>query len=296
MAAETATANIASLINVEYISPLMAQYALDAFVTLDKVRVENLALRATKQASWPIPTKDTLISASTNEASDLSNTALDFTDATASVAEYGILRDVTKLAKRTSVLGGEDALTQWIIEEGGVMCFEAIENALVSRFTSASTSVGTSGGAFTLSNLASGQSKLAINKARGECVCVLSGQQQSDLRDALVTTTATAFSDAAVRGAMGPARQDGYFGRVLGCDVWYTNLAASATDDKVGICMINGAVRPEYAPIGLAVLWWPEAEQLNNPSLRSEEIAITTAFAQAEILDYCYVKFVTRGS
>lgn len=290
MADESTTTTMASVLNPEYIGPLL-DYAMDSFVATPHVNVLNLAGRGTKVASWPKVTKDT-ISATTAEATDASNTALDYTDVTATVAENVIVRDITKLARRSSIFG-EDELMRWIVEEGARLVYEKIEDDVIAVFASASTSVGNSGQPLTLSDYASALSKLAIAKAFGRAVFVLSGTQQSNLRNAVVTGGAAFLGSGAGNGILAQANEDGYVGSLMNADSWVSNLCDASGVNTIGACMVSGALKPAQAAIGLAVLWWPEVEMLTNPSLRSEEVAISSAHAATEILDYAYVKIVT---
>lgn len=290
MAAETTGTTITSAVNAEYIEPLMLSYAIDAVVAIPRLRVSNLAGRGTKTASFWTTTKDT--AADLTEATDASNTAQNLTDVTVACAEIGIVRDVTKLAKR-SFINGEAELMSWLAEEGGVLCMEEFEKDVWGIFSDASSSVGTSGQPMTLSNVAQALSTLGTNKAFGKAVFMLSTKQAQNLRDAVVTGAAQFLGSGAANGVLQQTAEDGYVGNFLGTEIFQSSLAESSGDDKIGCCMVDGAAKPQQSPIGLAVLWWPEVESILNPSLRSEEMAVTMCAGEAEVLDYAYCKIVT---
>lgn len=293
MANETTTTTISSVINSSYIEPLMLKYAIDAAVALPFLRVSNVMGKGTKTAQFAVVAKDS--ASSLTEATDPSNVTLDYTAVTVAIGEVGIVRDVTKMALRTNIIG-EAELLSFIVEEGSTLCVEKMETDVWAIFGSASTSVGTSGAAFTLANFAAGLSQLGINKARGRAVCMLSGKQASDLRDAVIASSAAVLANGAAANVLSQVGDDGVVGELFGCPIYMSNLAATSGADKIGCFMINGAAYPQNAPIGMALGWMPEAEQLGNPSLRSMEIAVTCAYGVAEISDFNYVKIVTRGS
>lgn len=292
MAAETTTTTITGVINTSYIVRTMLNYAIDPVVVLPRLRMEPVTGQGTKTAAFAVPTKDTALSTTITEATGLSNTAMDFTNTTVAVAEVGILRQVTKLARRTNVLG-EAGLYQFLIEDGGRMCLEKHETDAWAQWTNASTSVGISGSALTLSNLAAAISQRAINKAKGPAVFFLTTTQTSNMRSAVLATDATAFASGSQNELLQVTADDGYVGRFFGVPIFTNTLGGSSGADKIGVLMTDGEASPANAATGCAMGWMPEPETVNTPELPGYRLAVTMAYGLGEINDYQYTKIPT---
>lgn len=289
MANETVTATVTGIINTSLISKVINNYAIDANVALQHMRIEPLQ-PGTKTAAFAIPTKSS--AGAVTEADGMTAGTLTFANTTVAVSEVGVLRTVSKLASRTNMLG-DAGLYNFVIEDGARLCLEKMETDAWSQWTNASTSVGTSGADFTPANYAGALSQLFINKARGNGVFLLSATQLKNLRAALIASAATHLSNGEGASIMGRTGDNGYAGRYLGADVYASNLAQASSSDKVGICMIDGAANPANAATGVALGWMPEPEVLGSASLPGRQIAVTCAYGMAEIADFNYVKIVT---
>lgn len=295
MANETLSTTISAAIST-YIRPQIMNYAKKKVVALPHVLVEELGTamgKPAKTAQFVLPTKDA--SGSLTEGTDASNTQLDFTSVTATAAEVGIVRDVSKLARRVNVLG-DVGLMNWIIRDGGQLCFEKIETDIWALFASASTSVGTTATAFTLANFAQGLSQLTLNDAIGDASFFATPAQTKDLREALMTSAAAILGSGLGSGVLSREQANGFVGSIMNTPIWTSSAAATSGSDKIGAFMVNGASNPEEAAIGMALVWWPEPDELPNPSLRSQEIAVTTAYAVVEVIDRSYTQVVTSST
>lgn len=293
MAAETTVSTIAGRINNSYLSDVMLDYAIDAAVIGQFMRVENLAGKGTNIARFGKTVKDT--AGAITEGTAMSNTALDATATSVTAAEVGILRNPTKLAMRSAAMS-EDEFVAWVVEDGTKLCIEKFETDLAARFASASNSVGVTTTAFTLAQFAAGVSRLGISKAKGRAVFIGSGKQAADIRDALMSTTATVFASGQANNILQKTGDDGYVGNLMGTDFWQTNLCplANADADRVGCFLIDAAAKPENAAIGVALLWMPELEQVNDPALTGRKMSVSMAYGEGEVEDFNYVKAVSR--
>lgn len=293
MANETTTTTLVGSINTSVIQKVMLNYAIDPVTALPRMRIETIAGQGTATAAFTVPTKAT--AGAVTEGTGMSNTALTTAKTTVAVSEVGILRQPTKLSARTNVMG-EQGTYIFIVEDGTRLCMEKFDTDAWAQWANASTSVGTSGANFTLANFAAGVSQLTINKAVGDYVCMLSSFQGRDLRNACVASSAPllqalGFANVAMRTGQG-----GYMGAPMGVPTYTSNLAASASSDKVGVFMVDGYLNPANAATGVALLWMPEPEFLGTPSLTGRQIAVTTAYGMAEVQDFNYTKIVTIGS
>lgn len=294
MANETTTTTMTGAINTSLIASGMLAYAIDEPVALQYLRQEPVAGRGTKTAAFAVPTKASAAGAIT-EGTGLTTTfvALTFANTTVAISEVGLQRRVTKLAARTNVLGAEEATYQFVIEDGGRLCVEKMETDAWAQWANASTSTGTSGSAYQIADFANAISQLAINKARGNPVALLTTTQMKNLRAALVASTAVVFTTGAANQVLERTMDNGYCGSLFGVPIWTSNLAATSGADKIGVVMIDGDARPANAATGLAMGWMPEPEQVSVPMLTGRDIAVTAAYGVAEISDFNYVKQVS---
>lgn len=293
-AAETTGTSLTELVNSEFIAPLIIDYAIDKMVITPLMRVQSIAGMATKTVAFPRWIKDA--GADVTEATDISNTELESSENTAiTAAQVAILREVTDLALQTNMLGPQ-GLVDFILRDGAMLCAEMLEDDLAGTFASASGSVGTSGVDLSVANFIEAMAKLDTNNVRGEKVCVLDDQQALDIRNAVAASAASVFANAA-SGAQTVlnARSDAYVGELFGVRTWLTNLTDTANSgaDVVGAMMINGSSAPNYAPIGVALLWEPKLKQVEDVETLSTKYAIYMAYGQGEINDPAYVKIVT---
>lgn len=295
MAGETTTATIAGAINTSLISKVISNYAIDPFVALQHMRMEQVGGRGTNTAAFAIPTKAT-VGAAPGEATPFTNQALTITKTTVACSEVGITRLVTKQAARFSVMGAEDEVYNFVIEDGARLTYEKMETDAWAQFTNASTSVGTTNTTMTIANYAAGVSQLTINKAVGPFISLLSTFQVRDLRAQAATSAApilTALGFDAVGKRTG---DDGYVGAPMGVPTWCSNLALTVTTDKLGAFLVDGAAKPENAATGIAVGWLPEPVVLASPTYPGVQATVTACYGMGEIADFNYVKVTTIGS
>lgn len=292
MANESGTAAVTGFINTSIISQEVAWYLLDAFPAQKLVRVEDVP-PATKTAAFSRVTKQTALSGTITELSGLSNTAFQADNVTAAIAEVGILRQFTKLVQRTNMLG-PDGLLMAAARDGIQMCLEKFETDVCAQWTNASTSVGTSAAAYTLSNFAGALSQLAINKAKGDIAAVLTTTQSKNLRADLVSSGAGIFAAGAANNILGRVGDDGFVGSLFGVPTWTNNLGLVSGSNTIGVHLVDGSRNPAGASTGVALGWMPEQSMLNQPAFSGgTQIAITMAYGIVEVLDGAYVKDVT---
>lgn len=290
MSAESTTSTLVGHLNDAVVEMLTAPYAIDPNPFLAHVRAVPTP-RGTKVHSFPRVTKDTALSGTITEATGLSNVALDTANADATVAEVGIMRQFTKLAERTSLLG-TDGLHRLAIEDGVKMCLEKAETDLWAEASNASTSVGTSTLAFTIANFAAALSQHVINKSKGTVVFLLSATQGKNLRAEIASSGAAFLTTGAGDQILAQTAADGYMGTFMGSNVFTNNLAESdGGTGKIGLAMIDGGgANPENCATAMSVCWMPEVVSLPNIALSGGlTMATTMAYGIVEVLDYAYV-------
>jgi hypothetical protein len=293
MSGESTSTTLAGFYNDAVVSKLVAPYAIDANVMMLHVRTEPTP-PGTKTHSFARVTKDTALSGTITEASGLSNTALDADNVDASVAEIGIMRQFTKFGERTNMLG-TDGLHSLGLDDGVKMNLEKYETDLWAEASNASTTTGTSGMAFTIADFAAGLSQLAINKAKGKAVALLSGTQGKNLRAEVASSGAAFLANGSGNVILQQTEDDGFMGSFMGANVFTNNLAESSGANKLGLFMIDGGgAKPEQCSTGASIAWMPEVAALPNVAFSGGlQMAITMAYGIIEILDYAYVKIAT---
>lgn len=297
MALETTTTTIAGAINTSLIARVMSNYAIDNFVALSHLRMESVAGRGTNTAAFAIPTKAT-VGAGPGEGTPFSNTALTITKTTVACSEVGITRLVTKQAARFSVLGAEDEVYNFVIEDGARLTYEKMETDAWAQFPNASASVGTTNTAMAIADFASGVSQMSINKATGPYLALLTTIQVRDLRAAAAASAAPILTAIGFDQLIRRVGEDGFVGSPMGVPTWTSNLAttANAGVDKVGVFMVDGNAKPDNAPFAVALGWAPEPVVLASPTYPGVQATVTAAYGMGEIADFNYVKVVTKGT
>jgi hypothetical protein len=293
MTAESTSTTLVGHYNDAVVEMLTAPYAIDPNPFLAHVRAVATP-PGTKVHSFPRVTKDTALSGTITEATGLSNTALDTANADATVAEVGILRQFTKFAERTNLLG-TDGLHRLAYEDGTKMCLEKAETDLWAEASNASTSVGTSGAAFTIADFAAALSQHVINKSKGKVVFLLSATQGKNLRAEIASSGAAFLSGGSGDAILAQTAADGFMGTFMGSEVFTNNLAESSGANKLGLAMIDGSgPNPENCATAMSVAWMPEVAQLPNIVLSGgAQIAITMCYGIVEVIDYAYVGIAT---
>lgn len=293
MSGESTATTLVGFYNDAVVSKLVAPYAIDANPMMLHVRTE-MTPPGTKVHSFARVTKDTALSGTITEATGLSNTALDADNVDATVAEIGIMRQFTKFGERTNMLGA-DGLHNLGIDDGVKMNLEKFETDLWDQASNASTSVGTSGAAFTIADFAAGLSQLTINKAKGKAVAMLTATQGKNLRAEVASSGAAFLATGTGNKILEQTEDDGFMGTFMGANVYTNNLAESSGANKLGLFIVDGGgANPENCAVAASVAWFPEVASLPNVAFSGGlQMAITMAYGSVEVLDYAYVKIAT---
>jgi hypothetical protein len=229
-----------------------------------------------------------------SEATDAANTQLDFTSATATAAEVGLVRTISNLALDANALGRAELL-RFVQEDAARLIGIKKETDAYAEFANASNSVGTTGVAMTLSDFVEGFSTLVdTNHAEGDVKFMGTSTQVKDLRDAL--TSSGAVVNTGLQGLMSPRRADGASFDWLGVPIYSSTLAASSGGDKIGAFIVDGSMpggRPEFGATGRALVWDPRVMIEESAQKGAIIFRASTAYGLVEKADEFYVKAVT---
>ena len=176
------------------------------------------------------------------------------------------------------------------------MCLEKFETDCWAQWVNASTSVGTSGSTFKVSDVAAALSQHLINKSKGNIAGMLTATQGKNLRADVVSNGAGIFAAGAGTELLARTSNDGYMGSFLDTPHYTNNLATLVGADKIGVYIVdgNGANPPEYCATAASIGWMPEPSAWTNPAFSGGvQMAMTMAYGLIEVIDYAYVKVVS---
>ena len=226
--------------------------------------------------SVEVPIYATVSAGAVNEASDLSNTAVNPSSVTITASEVGIMTTLTDLARNSA--------SRNVAADIGRLFGEAIatkiDTDLAALFTGFSTEKGPGAGAeITVQDLFECAAELKTNKAPGPYFGVFHPKQIFNVKKSLTNTFVgrdTELSNEAMR--------TGFVGNVAGIQIFESsNIAVDGSDDSVGGVFSQDA-------LGLAMMQDLKIETQRDASLRADEIVATAVFGVGELHDSYGVK------
>ena len=223
-----------------------------------------------------VPVYPTISAAAVNEATDLSNTAVNPTSATITASEIGVMTTLTDL--------GANSAARNVGADIGKLFGEAIAKKvdtdlvnLLDDFASASDQGG-AGTELTADLLFKAQAILRTANVPAPYYGVFHPKALFNLKKTLTQAgyagTATAISDIG-----NEALRNGYIGRIAGIDVFENaNITIDAYDDSYG-----GVFHP--ASLGLAMKEEFKVESQRDASLRATELVASIVYGTGVIKD-----------
>jgi len=220
-----------------------------------------------------VPVYPAISAAAVNEATDLSNTAVNPTSATITASEIGVMTTLTDL--------GASSASRNVGADIGKLFGEAIakkvDTDLCGLFSSFTTNTGGAAGTeLTADLLFKAQAQLRTLSVPAPYYGVFHPKALFNLKKTLTQAgysgTATAISEIG-----NEALRNGYIGRIAGIDVFENaNLSIDASDDSIG-----GVFHP--ASIGLAMKEDFKVETQRDASLRATEIVASIVYGKAVV-------------
>ena len=223
-----------------------------------------------------VPIYANVSAAAVNEATDLSNTAVNPTSVTITAAEVGIMTTLTDLARNSA--------SRNVAADIGRLFGEAIatkiDTDLAALFTGFSTEKGPGAGSeLTVQDLFECAAELKTNKAPGPYYGVFHPKQIFNVKKSLTNTFVgrdTELSNEAMRS--------GFVGNIAGIQVFESsNISVDGSDDSIGGVFSQDA-------LGLAMMQDLKIESQRDASLRADEIVATAVFGVGELHDSYGVK------
>ena len=233
-----------------------------------------------------VPVYPAISAAAVNEATDLSNTAVNPTSATITASEIGVMTTLTDL--------GANSASRNVGADIGKLFGEAIakkvDTDLVGLFSSFTTNTaGSAGTELTADLLFKAQAQLRTLSVPAPYYAVFHPKALFNLKKTL-TQAGYGTSAYAISEIGNEALRNGYIGRIAGIDVFENaNLSIDASDDSVG-----GVFHPES--IGLAMKEDFKVETQRDASMRATEIVASIVYGKAVVKESFGVAVTTDAA
>jgi len=225
-----------------------------------------------------VPVYPTISASAVNEASDLSNTAVNPTSATITASEIGVMTTLTDLAR--------DSASRNVGADIGKLFGEAIAKkvdtdlaGLLDDFASANDQGG-AGTELTADLLFKAQAILRSANVPAPYYAVFHPKATFNLKKTLTQPAYTTTSSGYAISEIGnEALRNGYIGRIAGIDIFENaNISIDAYDDSFG-----GVFHPQS--IGLALKEDFKVETQRDASLRASEIVASITVGSGVLKD-----------
>ncbi len=225
-----------------------------------------------------VPVYPTISASAVNEASDLSNTAVNPTSATITASEIGVMTTLTDLAR--------DSASRNVGADIGKLFGEAIAKkvdtdlaGLLDDFASANDQGG-AGTELTADLLFKAQAILRSANVPAPYYAVFHPKATFNLKKTLTQPAYTTSSSGyAISDIGNEALRNGYIGRIAGIDIFENaNISIDAYDDSFG-----GVFHPQS--IGLALKEDFKVETQRDASLRATEIVASITVGSGVLKD-----------
>ena len=225
-----------------------------------------------------VPVYPTISASAVNEASDLSNTAVNPTSATITASEVGVMTTLTDLAR--------DSASRNVGADIGKLFGEAIAKkvdtdlaGLLDDFASANDQGG-AGTELTADLLFKAQAILRSANVPAPYYAVFHPKATFNLKKTLTQPAYTTTSSGYAISEIGnEALRNGYIGRIAGIDIFENaNISIDAYDDSFG-----GVFHPQS--IGLALKEDFKVETQRDASLRATEIVASITVGSGVLKD-----------
>jgi len=227
----------------------------------------NLAAGAGK--TFQVPVYPSVSAGDVTEGTDMSNTAVNPTSVTITLAEIGVMATVTDLMLESSPFDVAADIGNIL----GRAVAEKVDTDFAALFSSFSTSLGNDATEFSASMLFQAAAQLRSVNAPGPYYCVVHPKAAYALKKELATNGGNNIPALSEPGNQ--ALQTGIIGNIAGITVVEHSLVpTSSSDGYVGAVFSRDA-------IGVAVGREPRLEQQRDASLRASELVMTMTTGEA---------------
>ena len=232
--------------------------------------------------SVEVPIFSTVSAAAVNEATDLSNTAVNPTSVTITASEIGIMTTLTDLARNSS--------SRNIAADIGKLFGEAIatkmDQDLTALFDGFSSSIGGAGQELTVDRIFQAVATLRQANVPGPYYGVLNPKVAYNVKKNLTNT----FVNPNPNDLTNEALRTGYIGNIAGVQIFESSNVDGTTDTD----NCKGAIFSQDA-LGLAMMQDLKIETQRDASLRADEIVATAVFGVGELHDSYGVELLAES-
>ena len=227
--------------------------------------------------SVEVPIYSAVSASAVNEATDLSNTAIDPTSQTITCSEHGLMTTLTDLARNSAPRNVAGDIGKLF----GEAIAKKIDKDLTALFGSFSTTVGSASTVMSASLIFQAVAKLRANEVPGDNLnAVIHPQVAFDLKSGLTNTFANPNP-----GVGNEALRSGLVGQIAGVNIFETSNMADSSGNNPGTTGdYKGAVFNQDA-LGLAMMQDLKIETQRDASLRADEIVATAVYGVGELND-----------
>ena len=269
------------------VSELYTEIVAEAqFVIQEKSIMKNLVKNyaiAGGGKSVEVPIYAAVAAAAVNEATDLSNTAINPSSVTITASEVGVMTTLTDLARNSAPRN--------VAADIGRLFGEAIakkmDQDLIALFDGFSTAAGTDSAALTPATVFNAASTLrAAGLPVDETYLVLHPKVAFDLKSGLTNTFAGLDHDLS-----NEALRNGFIGQIAGIKIFETgNMSNTGTagDYKGGMFHKDA--------LALAMMQDIKIETQRDASLRADEIVATAVYGVGELHDSYGIEVIADSS
>ncbi len=270
--ATTGITALADSIFAELVESQMVQELRPAMTSREFLRFA--AKGPSNVASFPLWGDPGAAASPSNDLSDIANTALSDTEASATAAEVGFRVDVTDLAREVWAGGDLYGEVAAMVGRSVAEKWETDLAALVDDFSNVTTAAST----LTATDLLAAVSGLEQRDVPGPYVGYLDPKQTGELRVEIATTSAT-YNIGRNGEMVSPFGVSGYFGEYMGLPIYQTSLVVTTSS------LVGGAVFASKQALGCYEIWGPRIETQRDASYRSMEFVGTQCYGFKEISD-----------
>mgnify|MGYP003133069521 FL=1 len=234
--------------------------------------------------SVEVPIYAAVSAAAVNEATDLSNTAINPSSVTITASENGIMTTLTDLARNSAPRNVAADIGKLF----GEAIAKKIDTDLTALFDGFSTAVGAADAALTVAKLFESVANLRNSAVPiSDVSAVLHPMIAYDLKANLTNT----FANSNANDLANEALRNGFVGRVAGVPIFETsNLANTGTTGDYK----NGVFHRDA--LGLAMMQDLKIETQRDASLRADEIVATAVYGVGELHDSYGIELLADSS
>ena len=258
------------------ISELYTEIVAEAlFVANEQSIMRNLVRNYTIAGggkSVEVPIYGTVSASAVNEATDLSNTAVNPTSVTITATEKGIMTTLTDLARNSA--------SRNVAADIGKLFGEAIakkmDQDLIALFDGFSTSIGGGGTELTIDNIFKAVATLRQANVPMPYYGVFNPKVIYNVKKSLTNT----FVNPNAGDLQNEAMRTGFIGTIAGVQIFESSNVDGTTDTD----NCKGGIFSQDA-LGLAMMQDLKLETQRDASLRADEIVATAVYGVGELHD-----------